>query len=251
MKKSIIAIATAVACMFAFSACTPEDEAQLQQLANNALDNEALGSIYLVPSNLQPGSWANQNHPSVVAGDTMWFNSSMCDTTFTYDGVNINPGVLFLGGNIQTNPVHVNFPLLGINLRDDAHTDYPISSVTGDFSFVSSINENNWRYYLTHNDIQFGNLMLIAVSENDYYICYDGNIHVDTFSAVGTIISGRIENVQAFYVTKQQLQALLLLDDNMRDYLYALLPHVTFNGAIQSRRTVWVREVVNELENAQ
>lgn len=251
MKKSIFAIAAAVACMFTFSACQPEDQDQLLQLAHQALENESLGSIYLVPSYLQNGTFYQQNHQSVVAGDTMRFNSAMCDTNFTYEGTNVYPGVLFIGGNIklkENNDVEINFPLLGINLRDDLHQDYPISNVTGDFTFVNHINEYNWKYYLTHNDIEFGNMMIIAVTEDDYYICYDGNVHINEFSAMGTIVSGAIQNVKAFYVTKDQLAILVNLPSQQRDYLYTLLPHVTFNGEIASRRTVWVGNVVDELE---
>lgn len=248
MKKSIFAIAAAAACMFTFSACEPEDQNQILQIAQDALDTDALGSIYLVPSSLQNGTLYSQNHESVVAGDTLKFNSAMCDTTFTYDGVNVYPGVLFIGGNIQANPAHVDFPLLGINLRDDQHQDYAISNVTGDFSFVSQLNEYNWKYYLTHNDVGIDNIMIIAVTENDYYICYDGNVHINQFSAMGTIIDGAIQNVKAFYVTKDQLAILINLPEQQRGYLYTLLPHVTFNGEISSRRTIWVKELVEELD---
>lgn len=249
MKKSIIALATAVACLFAFSACSPEDEAQLLNAVNNSGIAESLGSIYLVPSDLQNGTQYVDHFAGITAGDTLWFNSAMCDTTFTYDAYNVYPGVLFVGGNIQTSPnIKVNFPMLGINLRDTDHQDYPVSAATGDFSFVFDINENNWEYYLTHNDIQYGNMMVIALDTFSYYICYGGNIHIDAFSPNGQIVSGRIENVTAFYVTKNQLIALAALDEGLRNYLYVLLPHATFNGEIQCRRTTWVQEVAAELE---
>ena len=104
MKKSIIALATAVACLFAFSACSPEDEAQLLNAVNNSGIAESLGSIYLVPSDLQNGTQYVDHFAGITAGDTLWFNSAMCDTTFTYDAYNVYPGVLFVGGNIQTSP---------------------------------------------------------------------------------------------------------------------------------------------------
>lgn len=254
MKKSILTIATAVACMFAFNACSPEDEAQIQQLADNALQNEVLGSIALKVTNPQNGLFGSNPEnilAYVASGDSMKFNSAMCDTTFTYDGMDVYPGVLFIGGNIQTNPAKINFPLLGINLRDSIHTDYEISVPTGDFSFISQLNENNWRYYLTNNDISVGNMMVIAVSDTGYYVCFNGNIHVNQFSAVGTIVSGSVEDVKAFYITKTQLGMLLSIPETQRQALTHYLPTVDFNGVISSRRTVWVREIVNELENAE
>ncbi len=253
MKKSIFALATAVACMFAFSACTPEEENQLLQLANDALDNEALGCIALKATNPQNGAFgANPQYilDYVTSGDSIKFNSAMCDTTFTYDDTVLYPGVLFLGGNIQTSPLHINFPLLGINLRDSTHTTYPISIPTGDFSFIDQLNENNWRYYLTNNNISVGHMMVIAVSDTGYYIGYDGTINNIEFTRVGTIINGTVD-IDAFYVTRSQLGQLRNIPVIEREILTYYLPTVHFSGKIASRRTVWVRQAVNELENAQ
>ena len=253
MKKSIFALATAVACMFAFSACTPEEEAQLLNAVNNSGIADAMGTIYIVPTSVLPGSWAQPNHSSVRVGDTIKFSSAMCDiTTFAYEGQNVDPGVLFVAGNIQTTDsnVNINFPLMGINLRDSTHTVanqsyYSVSTATGNLSFVFDLDLNNWEYYLTHNDIQIGNMMIIAFSEEDYYVCYDGKIYIDDFAANGQMVYGTLSQVKAFYVKKSQLASLALVQSGL---LYNLLPHFTFDGKIACHRSPWVSNVAAELE---
>lgn len=254
MKKRILFIATAVACMFAFTACEG-DSNQLQQLQQQFAGADLLGHINLQPSDPQDGAMFAANHPSVLV-DTMKFKSALCNANFTYDGeyvdstVTVDAGALFFGSYtdiIAEGTVDIQFPMVGINLRDTMPGDYAISVPTGDFSFIEDLNEHNWSYYLTNNDIQYGNMMVVAVGEDDYYICYQGNIHIDEFSSVGTIVRGSVQNVKAFYVTRQQLQLLLAIPDAGRQALTYYLPRITFNGEIASRRAN-IQQIVDELE---
>jgi len=257
MKKKFLVIATAVACMFGFTACD-QDTSALQDAAHQLAGQNMLGHIYLVPSDHQSGTMFMTNHAAVNV-DTMKFKSAVCNARFTYEGnlsdsnVAVNAGALFVGtysDMLAEATGEINFPMVGMNLRDTVPGDYAISDVTGDFSFVSNLNDNNWKYYLTHNDVQYGNIMIVAVSEDDYYVCYEGNIHIAKFDAIGSIVEGAVQNAKAYYVTKAQLQILLALPQTQRDYLYNLLPHVTFNGEISSRRAN-INDVINALEEAE
>jgi len=255
MKKSILVIATAVACMLGFSACDG-NEAQLQNQLQQYAGSDLLGHIYLLPSEPQNGAMFQYNH-SAVNVDTMKFKSAMCNASFTYEGemtdsaVVVDAGALFFGSYtdiIAEGTVNIQFPMIGINLRDTMPGDYTISVPTGDFSFIEDLNEHNWSYYLTNNDIQYGNMMVVAVSEDDYYICYEGSIHISEFSTVGTIVRGAVQNVKAFYVTKQQLELLLAIPESAREALTHYLPTITFNGEISSRRAN-IEQIVDELED--
>ena len=151
---------------------------------------------------------------------------------------------------------------IGINLRDttpelnNGNYAIRIPMVEGDFSFIDSLNENNWNYYLTNTNIQIAgepaNIMVIALSEDEFYVCYDGNIHIDEWAAVGNRIQGQVQNVKAFRVTREILPALVALPERATTLLSAYLPTVTFNGVISSARmtseNVSVIEALDQLQ---
>jgi hypothetical protein len=256
MKKTLFVIAVAVAMAFGFTAC--EDDLGL------------LGSINLTTSN------AN-GEQAYVDGQTFNFHSAICNVNLSnvhiqYDSLGIDTvvngslGAVFVGTTDNLLSAedfnNITFPLVGINLRDttpQAHNgNYAIHipMVEGDFSFIDSLNENNWNYYLTNTNIRIdgepANIMVIAVSEDEFYVCYDGNIHIDEWATVGNRIQGQVQNVKAFRVTRESLPALLDLPERATTLLSAYLPTVTLNGVISSPRmpseNVSVIEALDQLQ---
>ena len=86
-------------------------------------------------------------------------------------------------------------------------------------------------------------------------VLYQNLLNLDIKMVIMWLIGG----VLIYLAIKKDMEPTLLLPmgfgailvnlpSQQRDYLYTLLPHVTFNGEIASRRTVWVGNVVDELE---
>lgn len=261
MKKRLLLVATAVALLFGFSACEGES-IDLTQLSGKDL----LGHIHLKPSSPQRGSWGMQNSDIMRNGDSLLFKSALCCVKLETEGVegvegDIDVGASFFGSfsDVLVNANNeIQFPLIGINLRDtlpqNHNGDYPINipMVTGDFSFIEDLNTNNWNYYLINNDIEVQgerpNIMIIAVDTVEFYVCFEGNIHLDEFSAVGQRVKGQVKDVKAFHITKDQIQLLLAMDESVRNNinLRTYLPTVTLNGNISSMRMA--SENVNVIE---
>ena len=258
MKKRILLIATAVACMFGFSACSGDDAAAIQNAAQQLADSGVLGHIYLVPSNQNNGLLGEHN-AAIMNSDSLKFKSGLCCVKLNTQGVSgvdvdeVDLGVLCFGSEkdvVVNSNNEVQFPLIGFNLRDTTpqlhNGDYPISiptvEVEGDFSFIEDLNRNNWNYYLTNNNIQVTgvgerpNIMIIAVNEEEYYVCYSGKIHIDAFPAVAGRMNGQVVNVKAFRVTKTGLPFLIGYENRANSILAALLPTVTLNGEISIPR---------------
>lgn len=264
MKKSILFIAAAVACMMGFSACEGEG-VDISQLSGTDL----FGHIYLTPSNQNNGYGGYQN-ATIMSNDSVKFNSGLCCVKLNTTGVGVGTdegdlGTLFFGSEkdvLVNSNNEIQFPLIGINLRDttpelhNGNYAIRIPMVEGDFSFIDSLNENNWNYYLTNTNIQIAgepaNIMVIALSEDEFYVCYDGNIHIDEWAAVGNRIQGQVQNVKAFRVTREILPALVALPERATTLLSAYLPTVTFNGVISSARmtseNVSVIEALDQLQ---
>ena len=264
MKKSILLIAAAVVCMMGFSACEGES-VDISQLSGT----DMLGHIYLTPSNQNDG-FGGYHNAAIMSNDSVKFNSGLCCVKLNTTGVGVGVdeldlGTLFFGSErdvlvISNN--EIQFPLIGINLRDTTPQEHNgnyaihIPMVEGDFSFIDSLNENNWNYYLTNTNIRISgepaNIMVIAVSEDEFYVCYDGNIHIDEWATEGNRIQGQVQNVKAFRVTRESLPALLALPERATTLLSAYLPTVTLNGVISSPRmtseNVSVIEALDQLQ---
>ena len=248
MKKSILLIAAAVVCMMGFSACEGES-VDISQLSGT----DMLGHIYLTPSNQSDG-FGGYHNAAIMSNDSVKFNSGLCCVKLNTTGVGVGVdeldlGTLFFGSERD----------ILVNSKPQAHNgNYAIHipMVEGDFSFIDSLNENNWNYYLTNTNIRISgepaNIMVIAVSEDEFYVCYDGNIHIDEWATVGNRIQGQVQNVKAFRVTRESLPTLLALPERATTLLSAYLPTVTLNGVISSPRmtseNVSVIEALDQLQ---
>lgn len=258
MKKRLLLVATAVALLFGFSACEGES-IDLTQLSGKDL----LGHIHLKASDQNNHINVLQNDPIMSPDvDSMRFKSALCCVKIDTNGLGgiekvIDAGASFFGSYsevmVDANN-NIQWPLIGINLSDTVPGDYQIEipMVEGDISFIENLNQNNWKYYLLNNDIEIQgghpNMMIIAVDTNKYYVCYEGKIRLDEFSAVGQRVKGRVQNVKAFYITNDQVRAIIRMSEADRNSLQLdrYLPTVTLNGEISSMRMA--SENVNVIE---
>lgn len=235
MKKRLLAIAAAAAMAFGFSACENSD---------------LFGSIKLEASNAVAGTVSSTQ--AYAAGDSVVFMSALSnvkldslavvDTTLGVDTTvyNLDAGTLIVGSveNItKADFESLTYPLCGINLRGDQAKTYPISCPIDKIEFFKYLDTSNVNNLiangLSFND-EMGNLFAVAVSEDAFYIGYDGNVVISKFGGDGSTIDGKLDNVKCVYVTVQQIEALAKLETvpNLDTYF----PTITFNGTITSRR---------------
>ncbi len=235
MKKRVLAIAAAVTMVMGMSSCT---------------DTNLLGYINLEASNPVAGTVSSKQ--AYANGDSINFMSALSnvktdtlyisDSTIGVDTVlyNLNVGALIVGSvdNItKADFESLSYPLCGINLRGDEAKNYPISCPVDDLSFFKYLKNADVNTLiakgLSYND-ELGNLFAIAVSEDAFYIGYDGNVNITKFGGDGSTIDGKVENLKCIYVTIPQLEELVKKDDvsNLSSYF----PTITINGTVSSRR---------------
>ena len=109
------------------------------------------------------------------------------------------------------------------------------------------------------------NLFLIALSDTSQFLCSGpGTIELTSFPGYGKQVTGKINNVEARYVTQSGIDSIthiwnrayrdnvandieLLADEQrMQQLLNNLFPPVTFSGTISSRRML-VNKILDKL----
>jgi len=239
MKKSIFAIATAVAAMFGLAACDGENP-----FGNINGGNDLLGHITLVTSNPQNGE------QPYGEGDTLNFASAMCNINVTVeDSIAVDFGSLFVGTEanlLQGENANITYPMIGLNLRDTAETTYEVNCPVDQVSFFKTIDSTNWRSLLTENQPDLGNIVVLAASEHALYIGYAGTITITRFANMGSLVKGSFNNVKAAYVTEADIEALAIEDIETID-IEARFPHITLNGEISSRRAD-IQAIIEQLD---
>lgn len=248
MKKTFLFLAAAVACMFGLTSCEGE-QIDLGQFSGQ----DVLGHINLVATNVQNGQ-------PLTEGDTIALKSAMCNVSYNFDtvyqgdsvNVNINGVALFVGtaSDIVANgTTEINFPLCGINLNDTVAKTYSVNCPVDDFSALEFVHQENWNGLFLSGSVDIENVFVLAVSEEDYFLGYQGSIVISEFSAVGGLVKGQINNVRAFYITKAQMEALWEMSDAQRAQISPLtyFSTVTLNGEISSRRAN-MDDVLNSIE---
>ncbi len=242
MKKRLLAIATAVACMFGFTSCDG-----IEGLENLIEQTDLIGHMTLTASNAVGTQAYN-------SGDTLHFKSAVAnvklDTIFLDDQAtvgNINVGTLMVGTRdnlITADSADLQPPFLGINLRDTTTGVYQISCPINDIEFFRYLSEQDISALIC-NGISFdnavGNLFAIAYDMEHYYIGHSGTVNVTTFGNDGGQVKANV-NVNAIYVSDSQLEAIVngQLDVNE-------LPTITFSGEVSSRRAN-ISAVINALD---
>lgn len=203
------------------------------------------GSMTLVVSDVE-GTQA------YVDGDTIKFKSALSNVKLdTLDIIDTNLGIDTTLYNIDAGTIMVGavnniteasfealtYPLCGINLRGDEAKTYTISSPVEDINFFKYLNTTDVNAIIAEG-LQLGeglgNLFAVAVSEDAFYIGYEGSIKITKFGGDGSTVDGTIDNVKAIYVTVKQIEELAKQDESVN--LKGYFPSATFNGKISSRR---------------
>lgn len=242
MKKRVFALAAAACMAFGFAACDG--------------DLNLTGSMDLVVASV------DGDQPYAV-GDSIKFQSALSnvkmdtivlsDSTLGVDTTiyNLDAGTLMVGAmdNIATADFEsLTFPLCGINLRGDETKTYNISSPVDDINFFKYLNDSDINSIIASGlqvGDELGNLFALAVSEEAFYIGYEGSIKITHFGNDGSTVDGTIQNVKAIYVTVKQLEELAKSDGSID--LTGYFPTATFNGTISSRRLP-LDAILNALE---
>lgn len=247
MKKRLTVLAAVAACVFGFASC---EDLNIDKL----IEADVVGHINLYASNPTNTDKGDQFYAN---GDSTIFRSALCNVNITLeDGNEIDAGAVLVGceKNLLTanNEADITFPLIGVNLRDTVPGTYQINCPVDQISFFEHLDTANWMSLITTNNISLGNIMVVATNENAMYIGYSGSIVIDQFSTMGTLVKGHINNVEAIYVTTDQLEALWDMDEAERANVNLInnFPHITFNGEISSRRAnvTDILEALDEME---
>lgn len=254
MKKRILVLAAAVACAFSFSACDGNIEGIFS-------GTDILGHITLYTSNPTNGAQAYNG------GDTLRFASAMCNANVDsvyinageYSGsYDIHIGTVMVGttDNLLTNDVaNITFPLCGVNVRDTTTGTFAISCPINDFSFFEYLDTTDYTSMINTGlaiGNEMGNLFVVAVSEEAFYLGYAGSITFTHYGGEGALVQGSVNDVDAIYVTKDQISTIANMSEaeraeiNLGNYF----PHITFAGEISSRRAniAAVMQALDEME---
>lgn len=243
MKKTFILLAAAMGCVFGLTSC--DEQIDLTQFSGQ----DVLGHITLVASNVQ-------GEQPYASNDTINFQSAMCNAQVeVVDGITVDAGAIYVGtaSDFITNADStINFPLCGINLRTAGTGTFNISCPVDNFSAIEYVYNQNWTGLLLSGSAHLGNVLVLAVDEENYYMAYSGTITITEFNEVGSLVKGQVSNVNAFYITKAQMEALWAMSEEDRaaitpaDYFTST---ITLNGEISSRRANMddVLEAIEEL----
>lgn len=248
MKKTFLAIATAVALALGFTACEGGDDFGLT------------GHINLVASNA-----SGEQH--YAAGDSIKFKSALSNVkldsiaitiqeagvdTVVYD---VNAGTVIVGStdNIVTSSFEsLTYPLVGINLRGTDAKNYSISCPIDDFSFFEYLDTSDVNKLISNGLMlgeELGNLFVLAVSEHAFYIGYFGSVNISKFGVDGSTVEGTVKNLNCIYVTEDDITTIANMSEAERASinLATYFPTIVLNGEIVSRR-VPIDTVIAALE---
>lgn len=247
MRKKVFLMATAIACMFGFASC---DDLNIEKLT----EADVIGHINIYASNPTNTDKGDQYYAN---GDSTNFKSALCNVNFTYeDEISIDAGSVFVGteNNLltSTDGVEITLPLIGINLRDTVPGSYEVNCPVNQISFFEHLDTVNWMSLITTNNSELGNVVVIPTSESAMYIAYNGTIDIEQFQQMGSLVKGTINNVHAVYVTLDDVEALMALDETVRKQIDLInnFPQITLNGVISCRRAN-IGEIITALDEMQ
>ena len=248
MKKNIFALAIAAICTFCFASCDGMEDLDL------------IGHINLTATNPTGGDQAYADSTSLQ------FKSAMCNVTIdsveivdsVFTGtVDIHAGTVMVGTtqNLISNDIaNITYPLCGINVRDTNTGVYEINCPVDDFAFFEHLDTANVSRLITSGltigDV-LGNIFVVAVNEETFYIGYSGNVTITSYGRNElSRVEGTVNDVNAIYVTVSQIEALSNMPETERAGIDLInyFPHITFNGNFSTSRADinTVLEALNE-----
>ncbi|MBR6048919.1 MAG: hypothetical protein IKP83_02010 [Bacteroidales bacterium] len=184
MKTSFTLFAAAMAMMTAFTACNPE------KFVKEVID-ENDGEMTLSASNASAGDQAYSD------GNAISFQAVLCDAD---SGKN---SIRFVGmANKLTERVEGNtYPIFGMNLLDTANTSFTINFPINDPDFLLAL---DWTTLLTGDNSM--NIMVVATSNDAYYVATEGTITISSLGQVGAQVTGSINGVTCKYITNSKIE---------------------------------------------
>ena len=236
MKVRHLFLGAAIALALLFTACTEEE---LNNLAGNIK--------------------VSVTQADGTAADSLIFQSSLNDEV---DSATI---ILGMESKILTSGgAKVDFPFVGAKLMGISEDTYPITFPISDTNFLFHL---DWTELITNSENAY-NLLVVAMSENAYYIGATGSIEVEEYPEMGELLKGSVRNVEAYYITSAEIEELRTLiataadptADGFADAVARLAPYatagnyidyfpkVTFNGTINSRKAN-ISSVLTSLNN--
>lgn len=232
MKKCLL-WGAAVALVMSFASCDDPN------FVTNVVQEGLLGSaeITIVGQN---GYYENE---------TLNFSSTVTDridTIVTIDGVDtMFSATLDLFANVDLQKSELTFPFMGFQVTGTEAGTYTMSHV------LTAERLRNFNFD-SIADLVFApsgfNVLLVAISDTSWYISDGGSITITEYPATGHNMIGTLNNVQAYYFTESDVEALAEhLDDpdfELSNYFHAV---ATINGNFQSRVfPTLIQEIINE-----
>ena len=250
MKKSLLALAVIAMCAFSFTSCDTLTDLDLVGHINLTATNPTGGTQYYTDSST-----------------TLNFSSAMCNVNIdsayidageyagTYD---VHAGTVMVGTMqtlISNDIANITYPLCAINLRDTNIGNYPIECPVNNIAFFEYLIDTADVNSLITSSLSamegLGNLFVVAVAEDAFYIGYTGNVNVTAYGRNELQrVEGSVSNVEAIYATVPQIEALVNMPaaDRPAD-LISYFPHITFNGTFSSMRAD-IESVINALNES-
>lgn len=209
MKKSLL-WGAAAALVLAFSSC--DDPSIITQMAQEGL----LGSAEITITG-QNGYFNNDTTLNFASTITDKFDTLVTrgewDTTYV--------ATLDLFANVDLNKSELTYPFMGFQVSDTVAGTYTLSHI------LTPERLRNFNFD-TIADLVFApsgfNVMLIAVSDTAWYVADGGTITITEYPTTGHNMKGTFNNVQAYYFTKTDVEAIEEhLDEpnfNIADYFH-------------------------------
>lgn len=255
MKKSLLALATAMVCLLGFTACD-DDPAALEELIEQ---NDLIGHITLTTSNATAGTQSSVQ--AYGNGNTVTFKSAVSnvrfDTIYAADNITISDvtvGTLMVGTKdnaVTHGEEELEPPFIGIHLRDTNTGHHTVSCPVDRIEFFQYLYESNVASLMLSGvnvGGLVGNLFAIVCPNDSYYIGYEGDINITEFGLDGGLVKGSI-SVKAIYITAAELEQVA----NNQEYQQGIqnlathFPNITFSGELSGRRAD-ITAIVNALE---
>ena len=252
MKKSIIALAVAAMYAVSFTASDGLDDLDLVGHINLTATNPVSGFPGLTQAYTDSTSLNFRSAMCNVNIDSVYVDAG--ELSGTYD---LHAGTVMVGTTqtlISNDVANLTFPMCGINLRDTTVGTYNITLPINDFSFIDYLDTTDVNSLISSGlslGENLGNVFAVAVSEDAYYLGCSGTISITAYGSELQRVEGTVNNVQAVYITREQIEYLAGLTAEQRASvdLATYLPRITFNGAISCMRAD-INAVLNALENS-
>lgn len=238
--KKLLLLGAAAALVFSLSSC---DEETIAQMVNAGL----LGSAEITVT--------GQNGFDASAADEIEFASTITDnfdTVVTIHGENkayIGTLDIFANVNLDADGATLRYPFMGFQFSDTTTGSYTLSEV------LTPERLRNYKFD-TIADIIFRpsgcNVLVIAMSDTSWYVSKGGGeIVIDEYPTTGKNMKGSINNVEVYYFTESDVEA---IQEHLDDPDFNLDQYFTktaiVNGTFKSKDYPYlIHKIIEEAYN--